>query len=275
MIYNRRQNYEKIYKYCYGCKKAEEPIYPRQIQTVAKDECLNEIVERGVLKVGIVLDSQQPMSFMNSDYNIIGFDIDLGKKICDYINANYGGENTVKIQFNPVSEEKKAQALENGDADIILDRCVSGADENMSYSKGYIKDKPVIVSYGEYGDTEALKDASVGVLNKGGALADKGVNMVSSYTSVDELMAALSEKRVDAVVVSELAYLNFIKDSDSDTGLKVKDAGLGESVYSAAVRKDANSVSNAVNEAFDSFNTDGTMNELAQKWFAKTDCLVK
>ena len=69
------------------------------------DQNFQKIEENGVMKVGIVASKEPPMAFVDEDYNIVGFDMDLAKKIGEYINENQADGKEIKIQFEAIKRK--------------------------------------------------------------------------------------------------------------------------------------------------------------------------
>ncbi len=55
-------------------------IVAMSAQAFAADNLLNQILDRGVLRVG-VLTTGPPWGFLDEDYNIVGFDVELAKEM--------------------------------------------------------------------------------------------------------------------------------------------------------------------------------------------------
>ena len=45
------------------------------------DQNFQKIEENGIMKVGIVASKEPPMAFVDENYNIVGFDMDLAKEM--------------------------------------------------------------------------------------------------------------------------------------------------------------------------------------------------
>lgn len=248
----------------FGCGEKEAPSSP-DIQ----DAYIEGVKQAGVLRVGVVLDGQMPMTFASEDFSVKGFDIDLAEKLKEKI---FGGD--LRIQFIPVSEENKAEFLKNGKADIILDRSVVPDGAEVSYSESYIKDKLVLVAKEEY-KKDDLTNLKVGVLNRGGAVEfcrENKINSINTFVEYVDLIGALEDKMVDCVVMSSLSHKYFLLNGLEDTFSF--DVGE-EELYVICMPKEAEGLKKAVDGALEEFFNDKTMEDLANKWFGNADCLVR
>lgn len=257
-----------------ACKKKTEE------NSEAEDKYLQEVIDRGVLKVGIVASEVSAMSFIDDKYNIVGFDIELAGMICDYIEENYCEGGELKIQFNPVASNERAKAVSEGEVDIMFGGCVYGSDSEMVYSNGYIKDRIVAVADKEYvsaGEMRGLKVAVMGDEDITAALKAEGAENMTSFNSVAGMLAALEDGSADAAVMSEPAYNYYLTQTYGEDLDKapfiVGDIGLENKIYAACAKSEAKSIVSAVNKALKSFSEDKSLEALADKWFGSHDCL--
>ncbi len=239
------------------------------------------IEDKGVMKVGIVASKESPMAFVNENYNIVGFDMDLAKKIGEYINKESLEEKEIKVQFEAIKSTDRKTAVETGAVDILVDRCVYAENESFLYSDGYIKSCMVAVAdkkYKSMGELKNLKVAAMGgesVVNK---IKDAGVENISSYNDINEMFKMIEEKRADVFIMSDLAYLYYInsiygKESDKAKEIFVSDIGFEAEIYAVAAKKDAKSVIAKVNQALKDLRENQGLNELSDKWFGTLECL--
>lgn len=80
-------------------------------------DTLKRIAETGEFRIGYVPDAP-PLSFLDDEGNVIGYSIDLCRRIASEARDELGLEN-IDIVFTPlVSMEDRLSAVENGDIDI-------------------------------------------------------------------------------------------------------------------------------------------------------------
>ncbi len=248
----------------FGCGQKQAPDAPG-----VQDKYIEKIKQSGVFRVGVVLDGQMPMTFASEDFSVQGFDKDLSEKLKEKI---FG--NDLRIQFVPVTEDNKAEFFKNDKADIILDRSVSVEDADVIYSENYIKDKLVMVSKEEY-KKEDLENLKAGALNRGEAIKfcqKNKINSLVTFVEYVDLLGALDDKMVDCVVMSGLTYKYFLLNGLEDT----VSFDIGEEeLYAICMPKEAEGLKKAVDSALEEFFNDKSMEDMANKWFGRSDCLVR
>ena len=80
-------------------------------------DTLKRIAETGEIRIGYVPDAP-PLSFLDEENNVVGYSIDLCRRIASVARDELGLEN-IDIVFTPlVSMEERLSAVEDGDIDI-------------------------------------------------------------------------------------------------------------------------------------------------------------
>jgi glutamate/aspartate transport system substrate-binding protein len=80
-------------------------------------DTLKRIAETGEIRIGYVPDAP-PLSFLDEENNVVGYSVDLCRRIASEARDELGLEN-IEIVFTPlVSMEERLSAVENGDIDI-------------------------------------------------------------------------------------------------------------------------------------------------------------
>ena len=80
-------------------------------------DTLRRIAETGEIRIGYVPDAP-PLSFLDSENNVVGYSIDLCRRIASAARDELGLEQ-IEIVFTPlVTMEERLRAVENGDIDI-------------------------------------------------------------------------------------------------------------------------------------------------------------
>ncbi|AFI06684.1 cysteine ABC transporter substrate-binding protein [Helicobacter cetorum] len=128
-----------------------------------KQDALEVIQQRGVLKVGVFSD-KPPFGFVDAKGEYQGFDIAIAKRIAlDLL----GDEN--KIEFVPVEASARVEFLKANKVDIIMANFThtKEREEVIDFAKPYMKVALGVVSKdGVIKDVEDLKDKTL-IVNKG------------------------------------------------------------------------------------------------------------
>lgn len=80
----------------------------------AEGDLYSEIVNRGVIKVGINTDSK-PFAYTDSNGMLIGYDVDLAKYIAQYLL-----KNPDRVEFIPVTPSNRLIKASTGEVDIVI-----------------------------------------------------------------------------------------------------------------------------------------------------------
>jgi polar amino acid transport system substrate-binding protein len=112
----------------------------------ATDSSWTELVASKKLVIGYTVFA--PIAFPDRDgegAQLIGFDIDLAKKVVDYLNAKYNTE--IEVEFTKIEWATKEAKLENGDLDLVWNGMTITEERlnAMTISVPYLANKQVAV----------------------------------------------------------------------------------------------------------------------------------
>ena len=112
----------------------------------ATDDSWNALVASKKLVIGYTVFA--PIAFPDRDgegAQLIGFDIDLAKKVVDYLNAKYNTE--IEVEFTKIEWATKEAKLENGDLDLVWNGMTITEERlnAMTISVPYLANKQVAV----------------------------------------------------------------------------------------------------------------------------------
>ncbi len=113
--------------------------FPREMKTVAGDDSLQYILDKGELVLGLD-DSFPPMGFSDSKTGeIVGFDIDLAEEVCKRLG--------VKLVKQPIDWNSKEMELSSKNIDVIWNgmSVTDERTENFFLSKPYIANAQIII----------------------------------------------------------------------------------------------------------------------------------
>ena len=113
----------------------------------ATDNSWSDLVASGKMVIGYTIFA--PIAYDSEDgpdAQLIGFDIDLAKKVVDYLNATY--ETSIELEFVKIEWNSKEVLLENGSIDLVWNGMTIEDDRlsAMTISVPYLANKQVAVT---------------------------------------------------------------------------------------------------------------------------------
>ncbi|WP_311406801.1 ABC transporter substrate-binding protein [Liquorilactobacillus uvarum] len=253
--------------------KKSQAVSISKIGKVKEDKKLHtqlptRIKKAGEIKNGID-DAYPPMDFKDSNGNLTGFDIDVGKAL--------GAKLGVKVNNVPTDWDGVIPSLQSKKFDMILSAMGITAEraKSVSFSKPYFNGGMTIITNKKVAASKNIKKLSnlkgktVGVQAGAQAIVDKvenvkGVKQIKKYDSATLALQDLANKRIDAYVDDfQVAnyYMQKVEGTYSKSILNVKEP------YGIAFRKDDGELQSAVQKALDSLKKDGTLSKISKKWF--------
>ena len=217
-------------------------------------------------------DEFPPISFRDTQGELIGFDIELAREAAKRLG--------VEFEFRPIDWDNKREELTSGSIDMIWD----GLDitperkEYMLFSKPYMDDRQILLV--KSGNTqgiiveEDLADKVVGtqVGSTSECYLSGKENLRNSfkgyktYIKFPEAVDALKRGEVDVVVCDEIvARYEMNTNPDQLEIVEVKIGDLTET--GIGFRKDNVELRDRVQKAFDEIIADGTAKKISERWF--------
>lgn len=181
----------------------------------AADDSLQNIKDKGQLVLGLD-DSFPPMGYRDDDQNIVGFDVDVAKKVCEKLG--------VELKLQPIKWSSKEVELDTGNVDCLWNGFTKSdeREEKMNLSFPYMTNRQVVVTLDTKGVTSLadLKDKEL-VLQGGSTAVDalNGNEAVKSSlkggraTEVDDNVTALLDLKTSsaaAVLMDEVVARYYI-----------------------------------------------------------------
>ena len=87
---------------------------------------------------------------------------------------------------------------------------------------------------------------------------------VSKFSTGAEAVIALTQDKVDAVIIDKFPAENFVK---NNAGIKIADNTVFDDEYAFAVKEGNKALVDWLNEAIAEMKADGTMDEINAKYF--------
>lgn len=246
--------------------------------TADTDQSLQYVLDKGELILGLD-DSLPPMGFRDDNNEIVGFDIDVAKAVCEKLG--------VELVTQPVDWESKEIELNAKNIDCIWNGLSVSEEraESMNLSIPYMKNHMALVvrpddSVKSIDDMEgkvlALQSGSTAEValdsEDGAALKD----MVANVNGFDDNLTALMDldtKASDAVLVDDVVAKYLIEANNKDY-IILSDFLYAED-YAIGFRKGDDALTEAVNNALRELKADGTLAEIAIEWFGTDTTTVE
>ena len=223
------------------------------------------LVNSGTLTVGTSPD-YPPFENLEGD-EIVGFEVDLVNAVANKLN--------LKVEYKSMNFDSIISAVEAG---TQIDVGMSGfsvtperAKEIDFTSTFYTDDLGVAtLKDGQYTTADSLNAEGVKIGVQSGTTGESAMKEnypnaeVVSYTSSNDIFAALSAGKVDAACTNISVVGAMISDSYTDCAM-VKKISSGED-YALVISKENPVLTQNINAALDELSKDGTIDTLLEKW---------
>lgn len=232
------------------------------------DNSLDDVLKKGVFVLGLD-DSFPPMGYRDDSGEIVGFDIDVAKEVCNRLG--------VKLKCQPIDWDAKEQELATKQIDCIWNGFTVTEERRkaMTFSDAYVNNAQVIVvkASSSYKDPMDLKGKLVGV--QAGSSAAEAVEDTPEFAKAikgtvefADNLTALMDLEIGGceAVVMDLLVANFAI-SESGKDFRILAEGLTPEQYAIGFRLGEVKLAQAVNEKMLEMAKDGTLAKISQKWF--------
>lgn len=236
-----------------------EDSLPAQVQ---------EIVDRGVLKVGVKVDVPN-FGYQNPETNEVeGFEIDLAKAIAKEM---FGDEN--KIETQAVTAKTRGPLLDSGEVDAVIATFTITDERKLSYnfSTPYYTDAVglLVKKDGGYKSLKDLDGKTIGVAQSATskdaiqAEAEKlGIQVkFLEFASYPEIKTALTSGRVDAFAVDRSILAGYVDDQT-----EILPDKFNPQDYGIAIKLDNKELAEYVDGIIVEMKDSGELDKLKSKW---------
>lgn len=225
-----------------------------------------------VTRLVIGLDDQfPPMGFRDEKNELVGFDIDLAKAVCDKL-----GIEAVPTLIDWASKELE---LDGGRVDVLWNglTITDARKETMLMSPAYITNAQVIVVRKDSGIKTLADLSGKTVAFQEGSSADEAYTASAAAGTEKELVKApenislfsdLKIGRIDAVVIDKV-FGDYYITENGEGKLEMLEEQLADEEYGIAFKKDNQELADLVLGALDELVKDGTAAQISQKWFGE------
>lgn len=194
---------------------------------------------------------------------IVGIDVEIAQAIADKLGLELKIED---MEFDSIITGVQTGKYDMGLAGMtVTEERLQTINFSDTYATGI---QSVIVN--EDSDIQTLDDLQgkkIGVqLSTTGdiyATDDYGADHVEQYNKGADAILALTQGRIDAVIIDNQPALSFV---DSNEGLRILDTEYVEEEYAACISKDNEALQEAVNGALEELKADGTIQSILDKY---------
>lgn len=229
---------------------------------------LEDIKAKGQMVIGLD-DTFAPMGFRDENGDLVGFDIDLAKAVCE--------ELGVEAVFQPINWSAKEMELSTGKVDCLWNglSITPERQETMSMSNAYLNNKIIVMTNKgvTLASKEDLANYNVGVQAQSSALEvvmaddvyDSIKDKITEYDTYDQVIMDMQAGRLDAMIVDEV--LGQYKNTQLGGIFDVASFDFGDDLYAIGFRKSDTELTQAVNDALAACIESGKSAEISEKWF--------
>ncbi len=244
-----------------------------------KDTSLEYIENNGKLILGLD-DSFPPMGFRDDANNIVGFDIDLAQAVCEKLG--------VELVIQPIKWIAKEQELQTMNIDCIWNgfSVTPEREENLTMSIPYMENSIAMVVVNGSDIKNKADMAGKRLAVQGGSSAEEALNadenkdfreslgeVNGSFKDYVTALVDLETGNSDAVLMDSVVANYMINEAGKD--FIILDDSLVAEEYAVGFRKGEQALADAVNNALRDLKADGTVGEIAEKWFGSDITIIK
>ena len=229
------------------------------------------VIKRDKLIVG-VRDDAPPFGFKDEKGNLIGYDIDLAKEVCERMG--------VELKIQPINWDSKQQELDTKNIDCIWNGFTVDEErkKSMTVSDAYMENHQVLVVKADSSyETKEDLAGKVVELQKGSTAAaalDSEENKEFKDSLADTILIADNVKAMmdlgtgcDAVLMDEVVANYYLAQNEGK--YRILEEPLSDEEYVIGFRKGEEALKDEVENQLKAMVADGTMSEIDNKWFGK------
>ena len=201
-----------------------------------------------------------PYEYYEGD-EIVGIDVEIAEAIADQLG--------MELKVEDMAFDSIIAAVSSGKADIGVAGMTVEPDraEQVDFSDTYAHTSQVVIvkEDSEITGPEDLEGKKVGVQlgTTGDILADDSGAEVERYNKGFEAVQALTQDKIDAVIIDSEPAKQFVAESE---GLKILDESYTEEDYAIAIAKDNDELLEKVNDALADLKESGKLDEIVNKY---------
>lgn len=249
-------------------------IVVKNLQTDEKGDSLERILNKKTFILGLD-DSFPPMGYRDENNNIVGFDIDVAKEVCDRLG--------VELVLQPITWTANERELNSYNIDCIWNgMSVTDSRKNaMSLSKSYLRNKMIfVIKNDKLTSLDDLKGKKIGV--QSGSSAEGILQNAEIYSQCKEVVSYtdnitafmdLEINQIDAVLIDNIVADYYITSNNKD--YKIIDEPLAAEEFAIGFRKDDTVLRDKIDTILLEMKEDGSLAKISEKWFGKDITIIE
>ncbi|MBU6516858.1 arginine ABC transporter substrate-binding protein [Pantoea sp. B270] len=209
-----------------------------------------------------------PFEALDQNNQIVGFDIDLAKALCQQMQAECTFTNNAFDSLIPSLKFRRYDAVISG-MDITTER-----SKQVDFTQPYYANSAIVIAHkGEYSDFSQLKGKRIGVENgttHQKYLLEKHPEVIAvAYDSYQNAILDLKNGRLNGVFGDSAVVNQWLKaNADLSTvGEHITDSDYFGTGLGIAVRKGNSALLQQLNGALAALKANGRWQQINQKWF--------
>lgn len=209
-----------------------------------------------------------PFESLDRDNQIVGYDIDLAKALCQQMQAECTFTNNAFDSLIPSLKFRRFDAVISG-MDITDDR-----SKQVDFTQPYYANSAIVIARkGKFSDFASLKGKRIGVENgttHQKYLQEKHPEIATvAYDSYQNAILDMKNGRLDGVFGDTAVVNQWLKTNGdlAPVGEHVTDKTYFGTGLGIAVRKGNDALRDRLNAALATLKSNGVLQQLNQKWF--------
>lgn len=244
-----------------------------------KKDGFSKIKDKGEIVIGID-DSFVPMGFRDKNGSIIGFDIDLARRVLQ--------DENLSIKFQPIDWSMKETELKNGTIDLIWNgySVTNERKKEVIFSAPYLNNKQVLIALKDSGissfkDMQGKKlgvqegSSSANALENNPELLKDFIDKKTPifYDSFVEAFMDLKNGRINGLIIDQVFADYYIAHDTKKVEYLVMDTQFSKENYAVGLRKEDTELLKVINDGLQKAYNDGSSQQISQKWFGQDDII--
>ena len=247
-----------------GPAASQEPDAPQASD--AGDDLLVKIQDKGELVVAME-GTWAPWTYHDESGALVGYDVEVAQAIADHLG--------VKATFAEGEWDGLLAGLESGRYDIM----VNGVDVDEArqakydFSTPYAFNKTAVIVRGDDDSIQAMEDldgkrTANTITSTYAAVAQKYGAEVTAVDDLNQTFELLLTGRIDATLNAEATFYDYLRaHPDADVKIACLDPEFTQAAIPMRKGEETAALREAIDQALEELRQDGTLSELAVKYF--------